>query len=78
MQDQELEQARDAIPPLLDRIRGEGGGSLSVTQLVDVLRREGIGEEAARLAMWYLIDRGAIELTSDWRVRPRRDEVPAQ
>jgi len=78
MQDQELEQARDAIPPLLDRIRGEGGGSLSVTQLVDVLRREGIGEEAARLAMWYLIDRGAIELTSDWRVRPLCGKVPAQ
>jgi|GEM_PF-3513353 len=78
MQDHELEQARDAIPPLLDRIWGEGGGSISVTQLVDILRHEGIGEEAARLAMWYLIDRGGIELTSDWRVRPRRDEVPAQ
>lgn len=77
MQDHELEYAREAIPPLVDRVSREGGEPLSVPQLVDALGRDGIGEEAARLAMWYLIDRGAIEFTSDWRVQPRRDEVPA-
>lgn len=78
MQDYELEQAREAIPPLVDRISREGGEPISVSQLVDTLGHEGIGEEAARVALWYLIDRGAIEFTSDWRVRPRYDEVPVQ
>lgn len=77
MQDHELEHAREAIPPLVDRVSRESGEPISIPQLVDALGREGIGEEAARLAMWYLIDRGAIEFTSDWRVQPCHDEVPA-
>jgi hypothetical protein len=78
MQDDELEKARKAIPLLVDRNSREGRGPLAVAELVDLLRGQGIEEEAARLTMWYLIDRGAIEFTSDWRVEPRRDEVPAQ
>ena len=77
MQDQELEQAQAAIPAVLDSSAREGHGPLSTPELVKALREQGIGEEAARLAMWYLIDRGAIELTTDWRVQPRRNEVPA-
>lgn len=78
MHDHELEKALDAIPPLLSRISQKGETSVSFPQLVDMLGPEAIGEEAVRLAMWYLIDRGAIELTSDWRVRPLKDEVSAQ
>lgn len=78
MQDHELARARDAIPPLLDSVLRDGGDPLSAPQLVDALRGEGIGEEAVRLAMWYLIDHGAIELMPDWRVRPRHVEVSVQ
>lgn len=75
MQDQELEQAQEAIPAVLDRNARQGHGPLSTPELVKALQEQGIDEEAARLAMWYLIDRGAIELTADWRVQPRQNEV---
>ena len=77
MQDQELEQAQAAIPGVLDSNVRQGHGPLSTPELVIALQEQGIGEEAARLAMWYLIDRGAIELTADWRVQPRQNEVSA-
>jgi len=77
MQDQEFERAQAAIPPVLDSNAREGQGPLSTPDLVKVLQEQGIGEEAARLAMWYLIDRGTIDLTTDWRVQPRQDEVSA-
>ena len=71
MHDQELEQALKAIPPLLDARSHEGREPLTAPALVDALRDQGIGEEAVRLAMWYLIDQGVIDLTDDWRVQPR-------
>jgi hypothetical protein len=77
MQDRELEQAQSAIPPLLARTASECGESLSVPQLVEALGPAGIGEEAVRLAAWSLVDRGAIEMTSDWRLQPRREKASA-
>ena len=77
MHDEELQKAQNAIPLLLDDIAGKGGAPLSAPDLVEALRSLGIDEEAVRLAMWYLIDRGSIELTPDWRVRQRVEKVPA-
>ncbi|MDB5058362.1 MAG: hypothetical protein JWO59_1834 [Chloroflexi bacterium] len=75
MQDRELERASEIIPAVLDRATGDGHTPLSAPDLVNALQSEGIGEEAARLAMWYLIDRGVIGLTSDWRVQLRPVDV---
>jgi hypothetical protein len=63
VEDEELARATAIIPEVL------GSAALSASDLVTALRANGVGEEATRLAMWYLIDRGAIELTANWRVR---------
>jgi hypothetical protein len=78
VEDHELKQARNAIPALLDSISAEGNPALTVSQVVERLKPQGIGEEAARLTIWYLVDRGTIEFTSDWRVRTRHSEVSAR
>ena len=55
MEDYELQKAREAIPALLDQISREGDVAVTVSQVVDKLKPQGIGEEAARLALWYLV-----------------------
>ena len=77
MQDYEFERAQEAIPSVLDSSAREGQGPLSPPDLVRTLGNQGIGEEATRLAMWSLIDRGVIELTADWRVQSKRREATA-
>jgi hypothetical protein len=77
MQDHELKQAHAVIPVVLDSNARQGHGPLSAPELVNALQEQGIGEEATRLAMWSLIDRGAIELTADWWVQPRQNRISA-
>ena len=72
MRDQELAEALIAIPPLI------GDEPLRVSQVVANLSLHNIGEEAVRLAIWYLVDQGEIEFTPDWRVHLRHTEVGAR
>ena len=77
MGDQELKEAQDAILSLLSKMAHDGHGPLSAPELVTELTGLGLGEEAERLAMWYLIDRHSIELTPNWRVQHRADLIAA-
>lgn len=71
MGDTEFREAVAALPGALAALGAAGDGWAGLPALAVALGERGIGEEAARLAAWYLLDRGELEIGPRWRLRAR-------
>jgi hypothetical protein len=69
MLDQQLAYAETKIRAILETAVTEGKEHLPPRDLIQRTMEQGIGEEAARVALWDLVDQRVIEFTSDRQVR---------
>jgi len=52
---------------ILRKLR-ENGAEWAPKDLITQLIAEGVPEDYVRIAIWYLIDRGNVTLTLDWKL----------
>lgn len=70
MNDHEYRAAYALIPTLLTAT------PIGVAAVVALAAPHGIGEEATRLAVWHLTERGEISWADGWMVRTLTHDIP--
>ncbi len=71
--DEELTRAEEQVLSLLQELPAPASPLLVINRLKD----ENLAEPLIRAAIWYLIDRNAVQLTWDRRLKPARTfDVP--
>ena len=77
MLDPRLERAEVVFRAVLEAAAAQGKEQLPTRDLIQQTMDRGIGEEAARVALWDLVDQRAVEFTPDGQVRLTR-QPPAE
>lgn len=64
---------RDVEEQILSIVR-KAGGPYPSAKVIRQLSDEGVATSDVKIAMWYLIDRNAVDLSMDWHLTAHKPE----